>query len=443
MTDCKSCPSSDQLLFPFAGRRRVTVTCDEDELSNDAGVLLLRRVDEGFGLTAALAGALAEWRNPVFVVHSLHDLVRERVFAIAQGYEDGNDAQRIRNDTLFKIACGRSADGVELASQPSISRFENIAGRDGLVAAKDVLLDHFIRKNQRRLRRSGRLVLDMDTTDDPTHGQQEFAFFNGYYDSYCYQELLIHTEDGDLLWCELLSGTDDARRPALRALTHVGERLRQAWPHVTLALRADAGFAGPELYDYCEDEHVEYAVNGGTHKPWKDRIAPLLERAESLHQASSATAPAQVFGEFEYQAKSWRQPRRIVAKAQRTLVGPDERFLVTNSKSTPDAVYDWYAGRGQEENWIKDLKRGLKSDRLSCSSHNANELRLVLFCVAYQLMHELRRLLPSEPSLQLETLRLRLLRVAARVQITARRVWVRLSRAYPWRHLWHRVVAHP
>jgi hypothetical protein len=442
MTDCTNDPASDQLIFAFAGRRRVTVTCSEDELSNDAGVLLLRHVDERWGLTSALADALSEWRNPLFIVHSLQDLTRERIFAIAQGYEDGNDAAQIRQDTLFKIACGRNADGVDLASQPSISRFENYAGRDGLIAAKGVLLEHFIRKNHRRLSRGGRVVLDMDTTDDPTHGQQEFAFFNGYYDSYCYQELLIHSEEGDLLWCELLPGTDDARGPALRALTYIVERLRLAFPKITLALRADAGFAGPEMYDYCEDEHLEYAINGGTYEPWKQRVVPLLERAESLHQASDATAPVQVFGEFSYQAKSWRQPRRIVAKAQRTPLGPDQRFLVTNLSDAPDVVYRWYSGRGQSENFIKDLKRGLKSDRLSCSSHNANELRLVLFCVAYQLMHELRRQIPSEPRLQLDTLRLRFLRVAARVQVTARRVWVRLSRTYPWRHLWQCILTY-
>ena len=369
------------------------------------------------------------------------ELVRERVFGIAQGYEDCNDAAALRKEPLFKAACDRRGADDALASQPSLSRFENRAGTGGLAAAKDVLLDHFIRRYRVRFTRPRRLTLDLDTTDDPTHGQQEFALFNGYYDTHCYQHLLIHDAEGDLLYCGLLPGKGDVRGPALRALRHLVERLRVAFPALELRLRADNGFACPELYEYCEEQAIEYTVNVGTHRKMVEHTEELQQRAVDLFNAADQTAPVQVFGEFEYQAKSWRKPRRIVAKAAETLVGPDQRLLVTNSHLAPAEVYGFYAGRGQEENWIKDLKRGLKSDRLSCSAFAANELRLLLFGIAYQLLHELRRRArPSLRTVRLDTLRLRLLRVAARVKTTARRIWVRVGETYPWRDDWLRLA---
>jgi hypothetical protein len=419
----------------------VTVTFDEGHISNDAGVLLLRQLDDALGLTTALSRSLAEWRNPLLVEHPLLELVRERVFGIAQGYEDCNDAAALRKEPLFKAACDRSGDDAALASQPSLSRFENRAGKGGLEAAKHVLLDHFIGRYKRRCTRPRRLTLDLDTTDDPAHGQQEFALFNGYYDTHCYQHLLVHDAEGDLLYCALLPGKGDVRGPALAALRDLVERLRAAFPRVELKVRADNGFACPELYDYCEDNGIEYFVNVGTHRKMVEQTEDLQQRAVNLFNAGDQAAPVQVFGEFEYRAKSWREARRIVAKAAETLVGPDQRLLVTNSRLAPVDVYGFYAGRGQEENWIKDLKRGLKSDRLSCSAFAANELRLLLFGLAYQLLHELRRRAGAPVrKVRLETLRLRLLRVAARVKKTARRIWVRVSETYPWRDDWLRLA---
>jgi hypothetical protein len=239
----------------------------------------------------------------------------------------------------------------------------------------------------------------------------------------------------------LLPGKGDVRGPALAALRHLVERLRAAFPRLELSLRADNGFACPELYDYCEDNGIEYFVNVGTHRKMVEQTEELQQRAVDLFNAGDQTAPVQVFGEFPYQAKSWRQVRRIVAKAAETLVGPDQRMLVTNSRLAPVEVYQFYAGRGQEENWIKDLKRGLKSDRLSCSAFSANELRLVLFGVSYQLLHELpRRVAQPLRKMRLDTLRLRLLRVAARVKTTARRLWVRVSETHPWRDDWLRLA---
>jgi hypothetical protein len=438
MTECNSI--STQAAFTFFRPQQVTVTFDEGDITTDAGALLLRQLDDRLGLTAALAAALREWRNPIFVVHPLHELVRERVFGIAQGYEDCNDAASLRDEPLFKAIC-RGGDDVALASQPTLSRFENRAARGGLEAARHVLLDHFIGRYRRRFTRPRRLVLDIDTTDDATHGQQELAFFNGHYARYCYRHLLIHTAEGDLLFDALLPGKGDVREVALTAVREVVAKLWQDFPGLVLALRADNGFACPELYDFCEDHRIEYFVNVGTYRKMIEQLEVQREKALELFEVFQGKVPVQVFGEFPYQAKSWRQPRRIVGKAAHTLIGPDERFLVTNSKRPMEEVYAFYSGRGQEENWIKDFKLGLKSGRLSCTSFAANELRLLMFGVAYQLLHELRRRARrSLRTVRMDTLRLRLLRVAARVKKTARRLWVRVSESYPWRADWLRLA---
>jgi hypothetical protein len=442
VTDCNAATSETQARFPFFRPQQVTVRFDEGAITSDAGVLLVRQLDDRLGLTAALAESLVEWRNPVFVVHPMHDLVRERVFGIAQGYEDGNDAASLREEPLFKAACAdRDNDGVPLASQPSLSRFENRASKRGLAMAKRVLLSHFIGRYKRKFARPRRLTLDLDTTADPTHGQQELAFFNGYYRTHCYQHLLIHTAEGDLLHASLLPGKGDVREAALTALQTVISKLREAFPDLALRLRADNGFACPALYDYCEDQGIEYVVNAGTHQKMVAETEELQARAVQLLETFDEKVPVKVYGEFQYQAKTWRAPRRIIAKAAHTLVGPDERLLVTNAKSAPVDVYDFYAGRGQEENWIKDLKRALKSDRLSCTAFAANELRLLLFACAYQLLHELRRKARGPlRNMRLETMRLRFLRVAATVDRSVRRLWVRVSAAYPWREDWLRLA---
>jgi len=224
-------------------------------------------------------------------------------------------------------------------------------------------------------------------------------------------------------------------------LQTVVAKLREAFPGLLLRLRADNGFACPALYDFCEDQGIEYVVNAGTIQKMVAETEELQARAVQLFETFDEKVPVKVYGEFQYQARTWRSPRRIVAKAARTLVGPDQRLLVTNSELEPVDVYDFYAGRGQEENWIKDLKRALKSDRLSCTAFAANELRLLLFACAYQLLHELRRRARGQlRNVRLDTLRLRFLRVAATVDRSVRRLWVRVSAAYPWRDDWLRLA---
>ncbi len=330
-----------------------------------------------------------------------------------------------------------------MASQPTLSRFENATTLEDMVAMKSVLLEHFIARHRREGTTPKRLTLDVDSTDDKTHGQQEFSAFNGFYDSYVYLQLLVTTAEGDLLHVALMPPKLNLRSRAVMAIDEVVTRLRQEWPRLELRLRADNGFATPDMYSLCEKHRVEYFINAGSHAVFQEAPTTVeaLALAEKEYQADESRT-VMVYAEMKHQAKSWEVERRIVIKAQRTPVGPDMRFLVTNSKLTPKGVYEEYSQRGQAENFIKDFKRGVLGDRLSCHRFAANALRLLLHAVAYQLMHELRRLATDGLRVaRLETLRLVVLRVAALVTATARRLRVQMSQAFPHRSEWVHLAA--
>jgi hypothetical protein len=421
-------------------KKRVHATFDAKCISADAGVLLLGQLDSKLGLTKRLAESVRDKRRGL-VEHTMAELVSARVLAIAQGYEDCNDFKELRKDPLFQTTVGEV--GRELASQPTLSRFENATTVEDMVAMKSVLLEHFIARHRREGTTPKRLTLDVDSTDDKTHGQQEFSAFNGFYDSYVYLQLLVTTAEGDLLHVALMPPKLNLRSRAVMAIDEVVTRLRQEWPRLELRLRADNGFATPDMYSLCEKHRVEYFINAGSHAVFQEAPTTVeaLALAEKEYQADESRT-VMVYAEMKHQAKSWEVERRIVIKAQRTPVGPDMRFLVTNSKLTPKGVYEEYSQRGQAENFIKDFKRGVLGDRLSCHRFAANALRLLLHAVAYQLMHELRRLATDGLRVaRLETLRLVVLRVAALVTATARRLRVQMSQAFPHRSEWVHLAA--
>lgn len=423
----------------FKLRKTARATFDAQYITSDAGLLLLRALDDRLGLTERLADALPDHRS-ASGYHSIHDLVRSRILAISQGYEDCNDFGALRHEPLFKAVNDRLSGDAPLASQPTLSRFENSFGIEDLVPARRVLLEHFIARHKKAGTKPRELTLDIDSTDDPTHGQQELASFNSHYGGYVYMQLLVYTSDGDLLFASLVPPKMNLRECAVTFLTDIFARLRSEWPAVRLRLRADNGFATPDLYELCETAHVEYLINVGTHLSLQTKAVDLVAKAEQLHAEGDPLETVRVFDEFDYQAKSWSCSRRIIVKAQRTPIGPDLRFLVTNSKASPADVYADYAMRGQAENFIKDFKLGTAGDRLSCHRFPANFLRLLLHALAYQLLHELRRLAAGELRVaRIETLRLRVLRVAALVHESARKLWVQMTSSFPgrdaWRHL--------
>jgi len=438
MTDC-----SLQLSLSPLPRKPIWVRNDGGALSSDAGALLLRETDERLGLAARLAGCLTDRRDPARVRHGTLALLRQRIYQIACGYEDANDADYLRADPGLKLAVGRAPGEGDLASQPTLSRLENGVGPQACYRLSEALLSCY--QERHRPSAPARLVLDVDATHDPTHGQQQLSFFHGYYDTYCYLPLLIFAQregagEQELLAAVLRPGNRHAGHKAMAILERVADRLRRAFPDTQLELRADSGLALPEVYQGCERLGVPYTISLPKNGRLLALAQPFLEQARQEHAQSGETA--RVFGEFEYAAESWAQKRRVIVKAEVTAKGENPRFVVTSRRAgDPASLYCFYAKRGDPENRIKELKDGLKADRLSCHCFWANQFRLLLHGAAYLLLQAMRWALQGTElaCAQVETLRLRLLKVGARVVESARRVWVHLPSAYPWAYLWPRL----
>lgn len=429
--------STTQLQLPG----NLSVRFDLDPVTSDAGVSLVALIDQRLGLTQRIASLLPDNRDPLRVTHSVHDLLRQRVYGIICGYEDANDAGQLRGDPAFKLACGRAVADPrdDLASQPTVSRFEARVDNRTLYRLHEALFEDWL---FRRERPKGRLILDFDSTWDPTHGAQQLSFFNGHYDSHGYHPLLVHdVETGEQILAVLRPGSDGAAKGMLGILKRMVGRIRQHWGKVRILVRADAGFTSPELYDWCEDNRVDYLVGLVNNKALERLSATNMRTAKIAYAGwrEKAGGVARTFTEFDYQAGSWRRARRVVAKAEFGALGSNQRYVATSLKGRlPGQVYAFYCRRGQMENGIKDFKNALFGDRLSCSSFKMNALRLVLHTVAYRLCNAIRASLKgtSAAAWQFDTMRLRLLKVAGHVIQQARKALIRLSRRYRHQDLW-------
>ncbi len=421
----------------------VVVEFTAPEASSDSGWLLLQEADRRLGLTRRLARCLHDAREPGKVRHELQTLVLQRVLQIAAGYEDCNDAERLRSDPVLKLCCGRRPEAADLASQPTLSRFENAVGWAEWRALRDALVRLFISRQKRPPRE---IVLDLDSTADEVHGHQQLRLFHGYYDAYCYLPLIVTAQaDGGTYW-PLFSWLRPAihgdRFQAATLLLGVIRKLRQAWPKTRLIVRADSGFQGEDLCRLCEDEGVEYVIGLARNPRLEGEIAWLLEAAHGLH-ALSDNRSVQLFSEFPYQAGSWRRTRRVVGKAEVMPEGENRRFVVHNLRDgSPAEVYRFYAQRGEMENRIKELKLALQIDRTSCHRFLANAFRVILYTAAYVLWVALRECLAGTElaQAQVTTLRERLVKVAGFVTASVRRVVVRCPQAYRWPKLWFLIL---
>lgn len=446
--------TTQTVFFPELFSKPVVAKLDQAHSSSDGGALLLKAVDQRLGLTAALAECLRDPREPGKVTHSRRELVQQRVFGIALGYPDANDARALAEDPIHKLLLGRDPlEGEALASQPTLSRFENAAGRVDLYRMAEVLAERVIERHRRRLRgRVRRITLDFDPTDDPTHGQQEFSFYHGYYDTYCYLPLvgtLAFNDEAEqyLLTTVLRPGNACAHAGLVAVLERLLARLRKAFPKARLRVRLDGGFGAPEVLDFLDSAGVEYVVGLATTKPLKRRARRAQGRARRLFRERGETVP--VYGETMHRTKTtWPQRRRVIYKAEVTQCPGREpknnlRFVVTNLPQRPERVYQIYTGRGDPENRIKELKKDLAMDRTSCSRFLANQLRVLLTAAAYVLMQELRLQARQTDCAraQVGTLRDRLLKLAAWVEISVRRIVVHLPRAFPGRRAWLRIGA--
>jgi len=427
MTDCNRQP----LTFSSLGSKSVIADFLGGRLTSDAGALLLREVGRKTGLFQAIAAAIPDPRNPVFVIHDQQSMIAQRVVAIALGYEDLNDHQTLRADPALQLAAGRVPDqDLPLASPPTLCRLENRIGRTALIRTSEVLLDQFIAAHAQP---PEHLILDFDATDDPVHGRQEGRFFHGYYDQYCFLPLYVFCGD-ELLAAYLRPSKIDASKHSRALLKLLVQRLRQAWPEVRITIRADSGFCRWRLMRWCDSHGIGYVL-GLARNPALERLAADgMSRASRQFQATGQ--PQRIFGSFAYAAASWDRQRRVIVKAEHTAQGPNPRFIVVNVPGDPRELYeDVYCQRGEMENRIKEQQLDLFADRTSCHRFLANQFRLLLSSVAYVLVQALRRMALRGTDLeqaQVGTIRLKLLRVAARVVVSARRVVFHLATSYPW-----------
>jgi hypothetical protein len=447
-TDCIA-----QVTFEFDPKRKpVVAVFDAEHASSDGGAILLKGIDTQLGLTKRLAACLDDSRQPSKVQHQTLELLRQRVFGLACGYADCNDAARLADDAIHKLLVDRDPlAGPALASQPTLSRFENAVSARDLVAMGHVLADTVIEQHRRRLKgRATRITIDLDPTDDPTHGQQEFTFFNGHYDTWCYLPSVATVTFNDepaqyAVAAVLRPGNAPATRGARGLLRRLFAKLRAAFPTAILRVRLDGGFAGNPLFAFVEAAGVEYVVGMASNRRLEKRIQRLMGKARMRSKASGATE--HLYGETRYAAQKWSRKRRIVMKAEvvRHPGRPPKnnpRFVVTNLTKAPQAVYELYCQRGDMENRLKELHHGLEMDRTSCSRFLANQFRVLLTLAAYILFQDLRRraLGTGCADAQVTILRERLIKLAVWVERSVRRIVLHLPAAFPWLRPWRQIA---
>jgi hypothetical protein len=424
----------------------VVAKFDQRQGSSDGGAILLKAAERRLGLTAALAAGLRDDRQAGKVQHELRELITQRVMAIALGYEDANDAARLACDPIHKLLVGRDPlDGEDLASQPTLSRFENAPDRKELLRMTEALADCVIERHRKRLHgRARRITIDLDPTDDPTHGQQEFAFFNSHYDSYCYLPMvcfLTFNEETEqyLVAAVLRRGNAPGSAGAIGILRRLIARVSDAFPKARIRVRLDGGFASPEVLDFLDGEpKVEYIVNLAANVVLKRKAESAMKRARRASEISGQTE--HVYCECRYATrKTWPWKRRVIYKAEMVRATNKEpkdnpRFVVTNLKQSPQWIYEKvYCQRGDLENRIKELHDGMQIGRTSCSSFWANTFRVMLTAAAYVLMQEMRlHLAPTRYArAQVATLRERFLKLGTQVVVSVRRIVLHLPHSFP------------
>jgi hypothetical protein len=450
-----------QHAFDFARDRPLIVEPSSALLSSDAGLLPVRQLDEHLGLTRQFADAVEDGRDPERIEHTVLEMVRARVYGILAAYEDQNDHDCLRHDPVFKLLADRSPDGADLASQPTLSRFENAVSIRSLKRLRDVLIDQFVASFAEP---PSYLTFDLDAVDDPAHGQQQLVLFHGYFEQYQYFPAFITSADTDqVVVLSLRPGAVHAALGADDDLEYLIGRLRQSWPDVRIHVRGDAGYGVPWMYDVCERLGVDYTFGLAANAVLQRHSAALLEQA--LAAFAETSQPQRLFDGFEYQAGSWPAPRWVVVKAEARLQGTNRRFIVSNrpgARMLPEAAYDDYAMRGESENRNKELKCDLAIDRTSDHRFMANFFRLYLHALALNLLVRLRRGVACPPPLPADTpaetlagearrqyfgrrrqgdplgegqpgtWRLLLIKVAAEIRVSSRRIVVCLSSSWPY-----------
>jgi hypothetical protein len=436
MTEC----NNDPIHFSRIGPKAVVADFNGGRLTTEAGALLLRELGERLGLFDALDRVIPDPRWLPIVVHDQKAMLAQRIIAIALGYEDLNDHQALRSDPALQLAAGKDPDQASpLASPPTLCRLENRVDRKALIKIAEVLVDQFIASH---LDPPEHLILDFDATDDLIHGKQEGRFFHGYYDHDCFLPLYVFCGD-ELLTAYLRPSNIDAAKHGRAVLKLLIQKLRVAWPAVKITIRGDSGFCRWRLMRWCDSRGIGYVIGLARNKVLERTARDEIDRAE--RQFRRTGQPQRIFGSFSYAAGSWDRRRRVIVKAEHTAQGPNPRFVVVNVPGDPRELYeDVYCQRGEMENRIKEQQLGLFADRTSCHRFLANQFRLLLSSAAYVLVQALRRAGLGGTELaeaQVGTIRLKLLKVAARVIVSVRRVVFHLASSYPYQALFRQVHA--
>jgi len=438
--------SDDTILpfrFPAVGRKKVTAAFDGGRLTSDGGVMLLGVAERRLGIADRLAGLITDRRNPLLITHSVADILRARMLAIACGYEDADDLDDLRTDPGFKLACGRLPDsGADLCSQPTMSRWENMPSLREVVRLSAALVDIYCASYPRP---PGAVTLDIDDTVDAVHGHQQLSLFNAHYDERCFLPIHVYdTATSRPVAFLLRPGKTPSGEEIRHHLRRLIRRIRQHWPRTRITIRGDSHYGRPEVMAWCEANGVDYILGLAGNNIVR-RLFDAAAEDVCVRRAEAQAPTLRRYGETRYGAKSWGCTRRVAARIEASTMGLDIRYVVTNLKvGSAEWLYDTlYCERGQAENLIKLHKSQLASDRTSCRSPLANQFRLILHTAAYWLMLSLRDAIPKAEKLagcEFTTLRIRLIKIAARISETATRVRIALASACPEAALFRRIA---
>jgi len=436
MTECKSKP----IQFSSLKRKKILADYNGGKITSDAGALLLREIDKHIGLIDAINNCIVDHRNQGLVKHRQRTMLAQRIYAIAMGYEDLNDHQSLRNDPVMQTITEQNRyQQKPLASAPTLCRLENQVDRGSLVRIAKVFVEQFIASHKQPPKE---LILDFDPTDDAVHGNQEGRFFHGYYDHYCFLPLYVYC-GSQLLVAYLRPSKIDPTKHSRAILKLLVERLRQVWPDVRIIFRGDSDFCRWRLLRWCERHNVYYIVGLAKNSVLMRLGKSWTEQAQQ--QFLHSRQKQRIFGEFEYSAGTWDRRRRVIIKSEYLQKGPNTRFIVTNLPGEPQQLYDAvYCQRGDMENRIKEQQLQLFSDRTSCHHFLANQFRVFLSAAAYILIEHLRREHLCDTELakaEVNTIRLKLFKIGARVVWSVRRVLFHLASGYPLKGLFMRVVS--